>query len=299
MLALFLLFSLAVHAFELISHKGIHHEECLDARVKCRGSCLTWSDHHFIENTIPAIKRAFELGADQVEIDLRFSSDGEIVVYHDFDLGCRTELSGMLRHQPLKVLRGLDLGYNLQYLNREGHPLRGKGRGLLPTLSEVLAANPGRKFFLNPKESHPEFLARLNEVLHEFTAVKKSHRIEDFSMWGPWDVWKSVIDRFPNYGPRFANAYTGNTCEAHYQMYGWSGYFPEICMNLYMVFSEERVSAWSLWGWPTELLDRFHKNGSKVYLIHVKDRDNYIRYKAMGFDGIITSRLQDLVGEAP
>jgi glycerophosphoryl diester phosphodiesterase len=49
---------------ELIAHRGASRE--------CR------------ENTLPAFARALELGADGIELDVHASSDGVIVVHHDF-----------------------------------------------------------------------------------------------------------------------------------------------------------------------------------------------------------------------
>ena len=48
---------------ELIGHRGAPRE--------------------FPENTIPAFRRAFERGADAVELDVHATSDGEVVVHHD------------------------------------------------------------------------------------------------------------------------------------------------------------------------------------------------------------------------
>jgi len=39
-----------------------------------------------VENTLAAFKRALEEGADGVELDVRLSADGEVVVFHDDDL---------------------------------------------------------------------------------------------------------------------------------------------------------------------------------------------------------------------
>jgi glycerophosphoryl diester phosphodiesterase len=40
---------------------------------------------HAVENTIPAMNRALERGANAVEIDLCLTKDGEVVVWHDWD----------------------------------------------------------------------------------------------------------------------------------------------------------------------------------------------------------------------
>jgi glycerophosphoryl diester phosphodiesterase len=75
------------------------------------------------ENTLRAVKRAFECGADAVEIDVRLSSDDELVVIHDDTLERTTNGSGKVSKKTLKQLRTLDAG---------------KGE-TIPTLSEVLS----------------------------------------------------------------------------------------------------------------------------------------------------------------
>ncbi len=61
----------------VIAHRGASHDER--------------------ENTLPAFERAIELGADYVELDVQASRDGELVVFHDADLGGTTPLTGQLR----------------------------------------------------------------------------------------------------------------------------------------------------------------------------------------------------------
>ncbi len=75
------------------------------------------------ENTLRAVKRAFECGADAVEIDVWLSSDDELVVIHDDTLERTTNGSGKVSKKTLKQLRTLDAG---------------KGE-TIPTLSEVLS----------------------------------------------------------------------------------------------------------------------------------------------------------------
>jgi glycerophosphoryl diester phosphodiesterase len=53
------------------------------------------------ENTIEAFTRARELGADGIELDVRRSADGTLVVHHD----AATEPVGLLAAQPFAVIR--------------------------------------------------------------------------------------------------------------------------------------------------------------------------------------------------
>lgn len=62
------------------------------------------------ENTLRAVQRAAECGADLVEIDLRQSNDHELVVIHDASLERTTNGSGLVAAQTLQQLRRLDAG---------------------------------------------------------------------------------------------------------------------------------------------------------------------------------------------
>lgn len=64
---------------------------------------------HEPENTLRSIRRALELGAHGVEIDVRFI-DGELVVFHDDRLERTTNGQGRIARQQFEYLRTLDAG---------------------------------------------------------------------------------------------------------------------------------------------------------------------------------------------
>jgi glycerophosphoryl diester phosphodiesterase len=94
------------------------------------------------ENTLKAVKRAAECGADAVEVDIRFSSDQEPVVIHDETLDRTTNGSGAVSEQTLEQLQALDAGNGEQ----------------IPTLSEVLSLVKalGRELVIELKEPGTE-----------------------------------------------------------------------------------------------------------------------------------------------
>ena len=53
---------------------------------------------HAPENTLPAFELAIEMGASEVELDIRFSADEEIMLFHDDDLQRKTGHLGRVRH---------------------------------------------------------------------------------------------------------------------------------------------------------------------------------------------------------
>jgi glycerophosphoryl diester phosphodiesterase len=84
---------------------------------------------HEPENTLRSIRRALDLGADGVEIDVR-CIDGELIVFHDDRLERTTNGRGRIVRQRFASLRALDAG---------------KGERI-PTLREVLETVDRRGF---------------------------------------------------------------------------------------------------------------------------------------------------------
>jgi len=78
----------------------------------------------FVENTLPAIHAALDLGVDFVEIDVHETSDGEVVVFHDYRLKRLCGVRGRLRETTLAKLKKLN--------------------STIPTLAEVLRACRGK-----------------------------------------------------------------------------------------------------------------------------------------------------------
>jgi glycerophosphoryl diester phosphodiesterase len=65
---------------------------------------------HAPENTLAGVRRALELGADAVEVDVRATADGVPVLLHDETLERTTSGRGPLRSLPFAALGGLDAG---------------------------------------------------------------------------------------------------------------------------------------------------------------------------------------------
>lgn len=62
------------------------------------------------ENTLPAFRRAVELGARDVELDVQLSRDDVVVLFHDRTLDDKTDRSGRVRDHPASVLRATEIG---------------------------------------------------------------------------------------------------------------------------------------------------------------------------------------------
>jgi glycerophosphoryl diester phosphodiesterase len=62
------------------------------------------------ENTLTSFKKALEIGVDAVELDVRKTKDGQVVVIHDADVKRTTNREGLVSELTLKEIKGLDAG---------------------------------------------------------------------------------------------------------------------------------------------------------------------------------------------
>lgn len=61
-------------------------------------------------NTLPSFVKAAELGADMMEIDVRTTADGELVVIHDANVDGVSDGSGQVEDLSLAEIKSLDVG---------------------------------------------------------------------------------------------------------------------------------------------------------------------------------------------
>jgi glycerophosphoryl diester phosphodiesterase len=135
---LFALLSLTVDAaeVEIVAHRGASHDAP--------------------ENTVAAIKLAWEQKADASEFDVYLSKDGKIVVIHDKDAQRTAGVKLLVADATLAELRKLDVG------KWKGEKFAGEK---VPTLDEMLATVPaGKRVFVEVK-CGPEAVPELDRVL--------------------------------------------------------------------------------------------------------------------------------------
>ena len=85
------------------------------------------------ENTLTAIKKAIEMKADGIEIDIQLTKDGKIVVMHDWKVDRTTTGRGFVYELDFGYIRSLDAGqwYTKDFIGE-----------VVPTLEEVLDILP-------------------------------------------------------------------------------------------------------------------------------------------------------------
>lgn len=109
------------------------------------------------ENTLAAFQRSISLGVDVIEIDIRGTRDGEIVILHDETLDRTTNGTGRVTDNDLDDLKALDAG----------------GGARIPTYEEVLAlvSGTGVALLLDIKVSPALDKGRVVRLTEEHEAV--------------------------------------------------------------------------------------------------------------------------------
>jgi glycerophosphoryl diester phosphodiesterase len=114
------------------------------------------------ENTLAAVRRAWALGADGVEIDIRLTRDGVPVCSHDARTGRLSDVDSAIAELTLEELRRIDVG-DWKDPAYAGEPI--------PTLEEVLATVPPRKTLLIEVKDVPA-----HDLARALTPILARHR---------------------------------------------------------------------------------------------------------------------------
>lgn len=109
------------------------------------------------ENTLASTLRAIEAGATAVEVDVRTTRDGQLVLSHDATLDRTTDGTGPIGEKTLEEIRRLDAGswFDKRYAAER-----------MPTLDAVLAVCRGKiDVLLDLKESGDDYARRVADVV--------------------------------------------------------------------------------------------------------------------------------------
>lgn len=117
-------------------------------------------------NTIEAMARSLNAGADILDVDLRMTSDGVIVARHDRDVSSTTDGTGHVDKMTWAELQQLDAATAWTGAPID-HPVR------VPSLEHILVRFPDVTFSLEIKQEAAPMAAALCEVLVETDSVKR------------------------------------------------------------------------------------------------------------------------------
>ena len=281
----------------LLAHRGVHQtypRDGLDVDT-CTARRIYAPQHSFIENTLPSMQAAFEAGAAVVELDVHLTPDGAFAVFHDWELDCRTDGSGVTRQHTITQLQALDVGYGY---SSDGvtYPLRGQGVGMMPTLSDVLAADLPGPVLINVKSRDADEGNALATRLAEAASEGKV-----FGIYGGHIPTQVALDALP--GMRGYSRQTIKDCILRYAALGWSGRVPDACRDSLLAVPID-VAPW-LWGWPHRFVTRMQNAGTEVILLGPLDDSGFsagidtpdlLAQVPIGFSGLVWTNRIEVIG---
>lgn len=272
--------------FEILAHRGIHQDfsgKSMENYV-CTARRIFEPEHAYIENTLASIDRAFELGATIVEIDVNRTREGELVLFHDVGLECRTDGAGRTWDHPLEYLQSLDVGYGYTPDNGKTYPLRGKGVGQMPRLKDVLGKYPDKKFIIDHKDETAETAELIGSLLGSLPGGQPAN----LYYWGPPETLSIIQSRVPGFYRLIPEPMLMRRWMYRYILtLGLAG-FPEEIDRKALVLPIKYIKI--IPGWPGRLMKKIKKAGGHL-LVYVDTEEDALKIKGLPIDGIVTDHL--------
>ncbi|MFC4564420.1 glycerophosphodiester phosphodiesterase family protein [Nocardiopsis mangrovi] len=237
---------------QTFGHEGVGNDTCTAERIH-------EPEHDFLENTVRGMRAAFDAGADQVEFDVHMTADDRFAVFHDWELDCRTDLSGTTRDFTLAELKRADIGYGYTADGGGTYPFRGAGVGLMPSLDEVLAEFPEGDLLLHIKSDDPAEGGLLADRLSALPA----ERLAGLTVYGGDAPIAALRERLPEL--RVMSKDMMMDCLLAYEAVGWTGHVPSSCSGM-QLHIPEGYGPW-LWGWPARFTQRMAAADTRVVVV--------------------------------
>lgn len=230
------------------------------------------------ENTLAAFDAAARLGADALEIDVRRTRDGQVVVFHDGETTRLTGQAGTIEARTLGEVRALDAGFSFSRDGGATFPFRGTGV-TVPTLADVLARHPALRLNIDAKTDDEPLARALAEVLATSGAVERAcigsfHDAQAERLGALLPACARFLpEQAATCHVMAAKAGSGGEgCPAGYDLASLPHRMGEL------VVVDQPVVAW------------FHARGVRVHVWTVDDAADMGSLLRLGVDGIVTDR---------
>ena len=234
----------------LLQHARSGEEDCFSAQIE-------EPYHPLIEDSLRSISEVSRLGGHMAEVNVLPTGDGDLVLFHDDDLSCRTGAEGTVSTSTVEELKQLDIGWG--YTTPEGdHPLRGKGEGLMPTLDEAFDRLRGNtRYMFNLKSDDP---ADADLLAKKVKAARRAVRGTDHAFIGQGPAIARLAELFPDsWVVDLGRAYA---CSAGYMRTGWLTIVPEACENGTLIVPLDKQYLFA--GWPNRTIARMEEVGARI-----------------------------------
>lgn len=240
-------------AHQLYDHRGVGRDTCTATRIE-------QPVHDYQENTVMGLLQAQRLGAQMIEVDVAPTADGQIALFHDWTLDCRTNGHGDTRQATMAQLKALDAGYGYTADGGKTFPFRGKGVGLIPSLAEAVTALPERPLIYNFKSKDASEADQLAKALK--AAGRDPERLGD-AFYGAQGPVTRIRQLYPK-AWAFSMA-EARTCTTDYLKTGWFTVVPASCKGGTIMIPLNYQ--WAFAGWPNRLIQRMEGVGARVVVL--------------------------------
>ncbi|MFM1654038.1 glycerophosphodiester phosphodiesterase family protein [Brevibacillus sp. B_LB10_24] len=245
----------------LLAHRGLAQTYSMEGITNdtCTAERIYSPEHPFLENTIPSMEAAFQAGADVVEFDVHITKDEQFAVFHDWTLDCRTNADGVTRDYTMVELKKMDIGYGYTADHGKTFPFRGKGVGMMPSLTEVLSRFPDKAFLIDIKSNDPYE----GELLAAYLSALPKQQQNLLAVYGGDKPIAALKEKMPDM--RVMSMATMKSCLIPYLAVGWTGYLPAACEHTELHIPE-KIAPW-LWGWPDRFLNRMDRTDTRTIVV--------------------------------
>ncbi|WP_145571938.1 glycerophosphodiester phosphodiesterase family protein [Yersinia bercovieri] len=257
------------------------------------------------ENTLPAIKKALDNGADAIWITLQLSKDNIPVLYRPSDLKELTNKSGKVSAYTAQQLAQVDA--NVAYDKKHNITPKPDVHIGIPTLDEVLKQFPTTTFYLDIKspDANPATFAKALQKTLEATTKGEENRLSRTRVYSTNDTYLAALDAVnkasdPSHQvKRFESRDLTRTQLANITMdhkcnlptdnkERWYGL--ELHRNVEVVekytLGEGRSNA--VLSWDKEAVDCFRKNtNAHIIFFGINTPEDYMKAKELGADGVM------------
>ena len=225
------------------------------------------------ENTLTAFRHAADLGADILEMDLRTTADGAIVVIHDATVERTTDGVGAVAAMTLAGLKRLDAGYRWSVDGGQSYPYRSLGVRV-PTLAEVFEQLPAARMVLEMKQPFaPASIAALCGLIRR---AGRQNKVLVASFAG------EALREFRRDCPEVATSMSSLEARLFIVLFGL--YTPSVPA----LQAPDRLRDTVLV--TPHLVDRARKHNVKLHAWTVNDEERLRELVKMGVDGVMTDR---------
>lgn len=235
-------------------------QQVLPGASNCAATRIEPPLHHQMEDTQQALYASARLGAQVTVVHVQRTKDEKLVLFPDATLDCRTDGKGRVADHMLAELKALDAGYGYTADGGRTFPLRGTGKGAIPSLDEVLAYKRQPPLLFELGTAGPDLADALLAVLAASgrdVAAKK-------------DAFRGTPATLARIRAKFPQAWTWDeagaaACGDAYVVQGWLGITPEACRGQTLAIPLGSQLAYA--GWPNKLLERMEAVGAHVVVV--------------------------------